>query len=816
MKKSIHKLSVLALLLNSGAVFAQSAGTSATASGENLDAVIVTGTRQYGLKASDSAEPVEILDAATLSRVGQPDLIQALAQNLPSFTAQATGFDTANLTLSAALRGLNPNDTLVLINGKRLHGTANLAVDVGSPYQGAAAPDLSFIPVSAIDHIEVLQDGAAAQYGTDAIAGVINIILKSNYTGGLVNANYGGYFDGGGVTTDVSANIGFQPNEDSFFNLTAETKTHEHSTRGAIDPRVIDPATLAANPTMVDFPGYPYVNQISGDAQYRLSLLSFNSGIHLGENVEAYAFGTYGDKNASSYENYRLPSKAPTIYPLGFNPSETLDETSYSITAGVKGKAFSDWHWDLSTTYGSDDNQIGVIDSANPDLIAAFGSSPTLFHAGEFHATQWTNNVDISREFAIGLKEPLTLAFGYENRRDTYLLGAGDPASRYGSGSQSYPGFTLTDAGNYQRSSNAGYIDVALSPIDKLSVDAAARYEKYSDFGDATVGKITARYDVTPTFAVRGTISTGFRAPTLAEEYYSTTNVSPFSAFVQLPPNSVGARLIGVDGLKPEKSNNLSLGFVAQPAAHLSISTDIYQIQINNRIVGSGNVFSSVSGTNINSPAVTAAIAANGNVLDPTVSQTGINIFSNAANTRTRGLEEVASYASDFGSLGKVDWTVALNLTDTAVTKINAVPPQLQPQVLLNQAAISDLTTIFPKFRLNLGALYRSGPWSVNVRETIYGPTSEEELSDDAVNFYRTRISTKALTDLEISYRFTKSLTVALGANNLFNTYPNKYNAQLTASQQAALDNAAVSVYPTFSPFGINGGYYYARATYTF
>ncbi len=823
MNKSVHRLSVIALLLNSGALFAQTAPAPADGpTGDTSEKVIVTGTRQTGVKAADSAEPVQIVPAAALMRVGQPDLIQALSQNLPSFTAQSFGFDTSNLTLSAALRGLNPNDTLILINGKRLHPTANLAVDNESPFQGAAAPDLSFIPVSAIDHVEILTDGAAAIYGTDAIAGVINIILKSNYSGGSLSANSGAYMDGGGFTKDASANFGFQPLEDSFLNLTAETKTHEHSDRGGIDPRVIDSqyssTNVASNPNVVNFPGYPYNNQISGDAQYRLTTLTFNAGINLGGGLEAYGFGQYGEKNGAGYENYRLPSVAPTIYPNGFNPSETLDEKSQTWTFGIKGKDFAGWNWDASTTYGSDDDQIGVINTMNPSFFAQFGYSPTNVSAGEFLGTQWTNNLDITRELNVGLSEPATLAFGLENRRETYEIGAGDFASRYGSGTQSFPGFTETDAGVHDRTSNAIYGDFIFDPIPKLSIDTAIRYEHYTDFGDATVGKVTGRYDITPTFALRGTIATGFRAPTLAEEYYSSTNVSPTSAFVQLPPNSPGAKLVGVDGLKPEKSDNFSFGFIAQPAPHMTWSVDAYQIDIRDRIVGSGAIYSFISGTNITSPAVTAAITANGNILPSGngVVQNGIEIFTNAANTKTSGLESVWSYFTNLDAMGKVDWSAGLNLTTTTVTKINQEPPEIAPQPLLNMEAISDLTSVFPKFRLNLGALYTLGPWSVNVRENIYGPTHEDDVGENGTTFYRNYINTSATTDLEVAYKITKHTTIAAGANNLFNTYPDKFSSAYLAQERKANDNAAVSLYPLFSPFGINGGYYYARLTYTF
>jgi iron complex outermembrane receptor protein len=776
-----------------------------------VGSVIVTGTRSSGIKAENSASPIQVLDSASLQRTGQPDLIQALAQNLPSFTAQAFGGDTANLTLSARLRGLSPNNTLVLINGKRRHGTANLAV-LGGPYQGGAAADLNFIPVAAIDHIEVLQDGAAAQYGSDAIAGVVNIILKSNNHGGSATVTGGGYWDGGGRTGDGAANIGLEPFKDAYLSLTAESKYHGYSDRGGIDPRVINPANMAAYPTMLQAQGYPHVNKIAGDAQYHLHVFAANFGWDITPDSQLYAIATYGKKKASAFENYRLPSRLPAIYPLGFSPRETMKEDDFAFTGGIKGK-LGDWNLDLSSTYGRDKAEIGVADSGNVSLFNDTGATPTVFRAGAFIASQFTTSLEASREVNVGWAKPLNIAAGIEHRTDKYEIEAGDAASRYKEGSQSYPGFSLTDAGSHSRNNKAAYLDVAGTPLTDWTVDLAGRYEKFSDFGNAKVGKLTSRYDFSPAFALRGTVSNGFRAPTLAEEYYSATNVGPTTAFVQLAPNSAGAKLVGVDGLKPERSNNLSLGIVLNPATNLSITLDAYQIKIRDRIVGSGSLYG--SGGSVNSPAVTAAIKANGNVLDSTVSQTGINIFSNAVNTRSRGLEFVATLNENYGTAGRVDWSAAANYNKVEVTKINQAPTQLLPQTLLDKTAIADLETASPKLRVNLGALWKLGNWTVNLREAIYGKSTGYGSEDGAV-YHKTEISTKALTDLEIGYKVSPALSLAVGANNLFNTYPNGVNPGLLADQRAAGDNAAVNVLPSFSPFGINGGYYYVRANYKF
>ena len=297
---------------------------SASDSNSELTEVVVTGTRRTGMTVADSPAPVQVLSSSVLGQVGQPDLMQTLTQNVPSLITneQAFAVDTGELTYSLKLRGLSPNDVLVLVDGKRRHTTANLAVD-GGPFQGAAAADLNFIPVSAIDHIEVLQEGAAAQYGSDAIAGVVNIILKNDPAGGSAVVSGGRYFDGGGETYDVSLNKGFEPGgPGSYFNFTVEARTHDRSDRSAIDPRVVDPATIAANPNLLLAPGYPYLSHIDGDPYQRLAIASYNAGFRLGDSTDVYSFGTYGHKYASGDANYRLPDKLPELYPYGFTPTE--------------------------------------------------------------------------------------------------------------------------------------------------------------------------------------------------------------------------------------------------------------------------------------------------------------------------------------------------------------------------------------------------------------------------------------------------------------------------------------------------------------
>ena len=807
----LYGSSVLLLSLHAQTAMAQAAQIPAAAA--VLEAVIVTGTRVGGLKAIDSASPIQVLDSSALEKTGQPNLIQALAQNLPSFNAQATGGDTSNMTLSARLRSLSPNDTLVLVNGKRRHTTANLSIGLG-PYQGGAPTDLDFIPVAAIERIEVLQDGAAAQYGTDAIAGVINIILKKDASGGNVTVTGGRYGDGGGNTGDASFNLGMQPNEKSFVNLSGEQKYHGHSWRGRADPRVA--ANLAAMPGLLGADDYPYVNRVSGDASYHLSTLMLNSGYDLDNGAQVYANASYGKKDAESLQNYRLPTIAPRFYPNGFTPAQQMQETDYGYSVGARGQALDHWNWDISTTYGKDTAHINVINSISTALVAATGSSPFNFHNGGFQASQWTSNLDITHDYYIGWASPLTMAVGLEYRKDTYGIEAGDENARVGSGPQSYGAFQLTDAGKHSRNNKSAYINLAGSPVRQLKLDVAARYESNSDFGSARVGKVTARYDFTPAVALRSTVSNGFRAPTMAEQYYSATNVSPSSAIVQLSPSSAGAAVLGVHGLKPEKSQNYSVGMVLKPAPRMSLAVDAYVINIHDRIVGSDTLYA--TGANTSSAAVRNAILANGNVLDSTVSQTGIAMFNNGVDTRNTGLETVWSYNSNFGRRGRVDWSISGNYNKTEVTQIKDAPAALQGRVLIGQLAIAALETASPKYRLNAGAAWRNGDWSINLRESVYGKSSNFAQATVAgvVYTFENVIKTAFTTDLEVTYRWSKQFSLTIGANNLFNKYPNKTSDELLAAQVRAANQAGTVQYPAFSPFGINGGYYYGRATYSF
>ncbi|HVZ27776.1 MAG TPA: TonB-dependent receptor, partial [Rhizomicrobium sp.] len=768
-------LSVAAMVLSNASAYAQQVAQS-----DATETVIVTGTRVQGLTASDSPTPITVLSSDALSQgVGTTDLRQALGETVPSFSAQQYANDTAEFSLSAALRGVSPNDTLVLVNGKRRHYTGNLHVDAGGFAAGSSSPDISLIPEAAIDHVEVLLNGAAAQYGTDAIAGVVNIILKNNASQGTISTTAGQNYSAQGATFDLSANLGLPLFSKGFVSISGNMQTHDFTHNGGPDPRYINAegnpvpvGTVGTTPNAAgiiacsagncipttgpyavttDF-NYPRVNLIAGDGEYQLTTGVVNAGYDFTDTLELYGFGSISYRTARSHQNVRLPtqviaapgSSAPcsganpqgyntaqtasgtpacaigvsttgsasgagvavlagsaagtpgvnangliissgqagtlftpgelVMYPRDMEPLEGLREEDYQYNLGLKFQV-AGISLDANAGYGKDIDKISTLNSGNRSLFIDSHTSPANFYDGQFQASQLTFTLDATRNFDVGMASPLNIAAGFEAREDTYKITAGDPSSYYKEGPQSFPGFAPASATDHSRKNYAGYIDFAIAPIDEMQIDIAGRVEHFSDFGDTQIGKINARYDFSPQWAIRGTISTGFRAPTLEEEYYTAVNVSPTSATVQLPANSASAKILGLPNLAPETSTQYSIGIVAHPIPQLSITLDGYSLTLGNRIVASSTVNS--SGGSINTPLVTTAILADGVSLDPTATQQGVTAFLNGISTLSQGIDLVANYPTDFDDYGVVNWTLAANYNDTSISKVNPAPAVL-------------------------------------------------------------------------------------------------------------------------------------------
>jgi iron complex outermembrane receptor protein len=770
--------------------------------------IVVTGTRQLNRTKNDAPAPVDVISGAELQRTGQQNLFDALNKVLPSLDLPGFGFDTAGLVRAARLRGLSPDDTLVLIDGKRRHTSANINADIG-PVGGSDPVDFDMIPLSLIDHVEVLRDGAAAQYGSDAVAGVINVILKHADHGGSAYAQEGQYYAGDGFTNNLGTSIATALGSNGFLDLSADYRYHDHSNRDGDfigqTGTASDPNPLVANGAQggpIVIKGNP--SRIEGDPRYNVVNLGYNAGYTV-DDLTFYSNATYGYRHAEAFENFRDPNyagafggspNASLYYPGGFTPLEAFNEDDYGVTIGVKGEFGNDWHWDLSTTYGGDIDNISTLNSLNPNFLQTFGYSPLKFHAGEFNDSEWTNNLDITKPVDVSIfATPLDIAFGAEYRHNTYQIEPGDAPSSFEGGAQAYPGFTKAAANYYQRSNGAGYIDLDTHIIPQWFVEVAGRFEHYTDVGDTETGKIATRYDFSPEFAIRGNISNGFRAPTLAQEGFAAVNVAPTNATAQFPVDSPGARLLGSQPLKAERSQSYSAGIVSTPIPHLHAALDFYQIDIRDQIEDSG-LFSG--------PLVGEAFALNGSgVPSGAAGSIFAQFYTNGIATRTQGADFTLDYVTFISDDARINWLLATNINSIVLTHVSA-NGGFTPDVL---SEIKDAT---PKSKTIFQAVYTQDPFSVTVRETRYGQAAEV-LADGYTGgapFTYNRARPAFITDLEIAYKVTPQLTFTLGADNLFD----KYAAHTTA--YARYQNA--EQYILASPYGIDGGYYYARAAYKF
>lgn len=851
--------------LSSAAMAEEVAEAPAAAPVADAQEIVVTGTRATGQAAANSPAPIQLLSQDAITRVAQPNLNQALTQLVPSFQAQTQGTDMASFSLSARLRGLSPNHTLVMVNGKRRHANSILQV-INGAFGGSAAPSIDLIPPDIVRRIEVLQDGAAAQYGSDAIAGVINIILKSDTEGGTIKLNAGQYYDGEGTTYSASGNFGMKLGESGFLDLALFHRRNEVTTIGDGQFSVVNyNGTPATNVSAAFAPIYANLVNTKGTANInggqpasQLTLAFFNAGYDFG-GVELYAFGDVSYRHGDALQGYRAPTRlcrtaagaAQTTDPTncfsttaqtGLVPHIEVMQDEFSLTSGLRGE-ISGWSWDLAGSYAEDKARVYTTKSANASLFVDTGQTPTDFYDGSFKFTQFVGTLDLKKEFDVGFADPLNLAFGGEIRRETYTIGAGDAMSRYKEGGQSFPGYALSDAGTTKRTAKAVYIDIATKPVEGWTIDLAGRYEHYSDFGDTTIAKVTTRYDFNDAIAIRATASTGFRAPSLQEGGYSATNVGPTSATLQLAPGSPGALSAGFGALRPEKSLNLSAGFVLRPIPRLVITLDGYFIRIKDRIVSSGSIdgqrFTSLTTapTKILTPLINgktpfdlvqAAIAASGKAIDPTVVALGtlsLQTFTNGVDTETRGIELAMRYPVDL-PFGKIDFNLGANYNKTKLTR-NGLG------TLLNFAAQRTIEAASPDFKLNFGALFTSGKFSANLRANYYSTTISLVQPNGAsttpkpilATYYQAEVKPAAIIDAEVSYEFTDFFTLAVGANNLFNKKPEipplvaDYNpATWPTTGRSPYINGGGSINApyNFGPYGTNGGYYYARASLKF
>ena len=819
LKKSLFA-GVSGFLFGAGGAAAYGQGTEggAAATPSPADAIIVTGVRGKGRTVIESPTPIDVIGGEEISRLsGGMQLRDVLTQLVPSFQSTTVGSSSFNsLTRPAGLRGLSGVHVLVLVNGKRRHNSSIIDYNSGATSAGGNPVDLDLIPASAIERIEVLRDGASAQYGSDAIAGVINVILKSDAGGGSASVEGGQRYgrDGSGSdgeTLRASIAHGFVIAGDGTLNLAVEAKKSEATVRNAeitgslyypLGDGSPDPREATAN-RRTYLGGLPEVEEVK---------LSQNLIIPSG-GAELYSDGTFGYREAQVGQAGRRPNSNQIvleIFPDGFTPFYTLEETDFQFTGGVRG-VLAGWNADLSSTYGGNHARHGAENSLNASLGPV---SPTEFDTFSSTFGQWTNNLDFTRSFTVLSGSELQASFGAEYRHEVFETKALDEEA-YANGGYLYPSgpragtpaqvgaqgaivVTPEDEADENRDILGAYADFALDVTPRFLITAAGRFEHYDDSsGSVWSGKTSARYEFADWFALRGAVSNGFRAPSLAQQSFGQTSTSfnlVGGIFVPVQSKTVKtgsaiALALGAEPLKPEKSLNYSAGFTLTPASDLTVTVDAYQIELDDRITLTGL---------LSGAGVSQILVDNGFSGDQSV-----RFFTNAVDTRTRGIDVIATYAHDAGSLGRFNGTVGFNYNDTDITKIAEDPSELSGLGLtLFDRRTQGWFTEAPKTKLILGAMWSLGRVGVKLQETRYDKF--RVLNNNPA--FDESFGAKWVTDLELSLDVTDTLRFSAGAYNLFDVYPDP----------TTVANSIGTAPFGPGPFGHYGGYYYGRISLDF
>lgn len=783
-----------ALALLAGAAQAQTAPQIPPSETAEIDEVIVTGTRVPNRSRLDTLSPVDVVTGEDLRNRGTTELAAALAQAVPSLTFQRPAVvDGTDSIRPATLRGLSPDQTLVLVNGTRRHASALVNVN-GSVGRGSAAVDLNTLPTGALERIEVLRDGASAQYGSDAIAGVVNLRLRQASSGGgatftagqyyttIDTARTGGRDEQDGATLTASAWQGFGLGDTGYLTLSAEYLRRDPTNRSDLDPRVTPNAVTAR----------------FGDPQVEQWTVFANAGAPIGSGWEAYGWAGYQDRDSESAAFPRLASNVnnvPAIYPDGFLPRIAINSRDLSLAGGLRG-GFGAWNADLNLVYGRNALDFRTEESLNATYGAA---SPTSFDSGALIYDQLVLSADFTRQLDIGLYAPLNVAAGLEARRETYQIEAGQPESynrgplggnsALAGGAQGFVGFQPSNEVDEDRTAVGIYVDVEAPVTDRFTVAGAVRFEDYSDFGTSTTGKLSARYDFTPAFALRGSVSTGFRAPSLQQSWFtSTASVIQGGVVVEtgtFPATSPTAAVLGAQPLDAETSTNYTLGAVLR-LGDFDLTVDAYQIDIEDQIVLSELINRGFS------PQVAA-------LLDPLGVQAA-RFFLNGVNTTTQGVDVVGRYRLTTDAHGDTDFTVAANFNDVEVTRVPTSSSVLSPvPPLFARSRIETIQQGTPDAKVSSTADWSYGRWGITARATWYASVLQPGTT--AATDYET--GDKTVVDLEGRFRPNERLTLALGVDNAFDEYPDAVPANLNSN--------GVLGFPYYSPFGFNGRFVYAR-----
>ena len=789
---SLTACALVALQFAAPAVAAAQEMTPAGSEGVEGDMIIVTGTRDARRTQFDTLAPIDVLSGKAIDNSVSNDLSDTLAQLLPSFNVQRLpAADGQAFVRPATLRGLSPDQTLVLVNGKRYHRSALLGT------RGAQAADLATIPNLAIKRIEVLRDGASAQYGSDAIAGVINIILDDQ-PGMTAFGQYSSYYEGDGQSYQTGGQGGVALGDRGTVVFTGEFSKSDATSRTRQRPDA--EAFQAANPDL----DVPNPVQRWGQPDLRSVRGAVNADYEIVDGATVYAFGTVGSGEGVTDFNWRNPVGTGNVYnpstafpgfsfnslyPAGFTPRFGTKYDDFHTAGGVRGAAGDAFTYDLSAALGRSRINYNMSESLNASLGP---DSPTSFYLGRLMQREFNLNADFVYRLPLGMAEPANIAFGAERRKETYAIRPGDPASyAIGPGaatglapnSNGFPGFSPLSAGEWSQTSYAGYVDVEVRPVEMLTLGAAGRYEDFSAFGDTFNYKLSARLEPVTGVALRATYSTGFRAPTPAQLNALTTSQGLDTTTLQifntgrLSPSDPIAIALGAKPLTPEKSRTLTAGLTFQSDFGLTGSIDVYQIKLRDRF-GQSRTF---------------AVPAD---LPNPQRFTAVTYFTNDFNTRTRGVDVVLAYARDVGP-GKADISLAYNYNQTRVTSGTSASIGNETQRVLFEDRL-------PKHNGTASLGYTIGRFGLQGRARYYGAWTD--VSGNATGEVFQRFGSMVMFDLSASLQLNDHLSIRAGAENIFDTYPDE------ATNQAVRG----LIYSRNAPYDTDGGQYYVRLGITF
>ncbi|MBK7834098.1 MAG: TonB-dependent receptor [Gemmatimonadetes bacterium] len=798
------------------------------------------GSRAKHTAAEELAVPVDVYTVEELRRTGSTETTQILANLSPSvnFPKQAVT-DATEVVRPFTLRGLSPDHSLVLINGQRRHTTALLNVFSNGSAPGSSGVDLNAFPSSAIERLEVLRDGASTQYGSDAIAGVVNLVLKEGEFSPFLNTNVGQYrpgkgYENDGTTTDINGGVGLKLGRGSL-SLFGQVMNRDATNRACPDGSfpdlngisdVVEDCRVVTKRTGVPQPNVHWGDGIERDIH---TFANLRLPLNAAGTTEFYAFGGYSDRDGTGNGFFRKPQNSrnwPQIYPLGFLPEFRPAVIDYSAAGGIR-TTLGGWATDVGMNYGYNSFQFNLRNTLNsslgPNLSTPTAPGPdgrlgtaddpripnqTSFDAGALKRGEFNLGLSLAKSLELGLPNPVNVAVGAAFRSENYEVVAGERASWINGyhktadssgiaqgGSSVFQGFAPTDASENSRNNIGGYLDLETNLSKNVLANVATRFENYSDFGSSITGKAALRYQPRKELVLRGAVSTGFRAPGLQQSWYShTTTAIQNGVLVEIgnfPVTNRASRIFGAKPLKEESSVNLSAGMAWSPTNDFNLTVDLYNINITDRIL-LGATFDGSS-----DPVIAKILADSG-----LTQIAGVQFPTNALDTKTNGLDVAANYRMHPGA-GLLDFTLAFNFTKNEVTRVDPLPAILVGKGSSYTSAL-DIVTINaieknrPDRRSSLTSNYSQGRFHVMGRISDYGKFVDGSL--DGLETF----GAKQLFDGEIGYRWD-AINVSLGARNLFNTYPDQVKIE-------ANTNNGTFIWPGASPFGYNGRYIYVRS----